>query len=42
MPWSLFMDLLKEGSEGGRLRLSHRPMIQTYIGRCSDLYWSAR
>ena len=36
------MDLLKEGSAGGRLRLSHRPMIRTYIGRCSDLYWSAR
>ena len=36
------MDLLKEGSAGGRLWLSHRPMVRTYIGRCSDLYWSAR
>jgi len=38
MPWSLLMDLLKEDSSGGQIRLSYRPMIRTYIGRCSDLY----
>ena len=34
------MSLIKEDSSGGQLRLLYRPMIRTYIGRCSDLYWS--
>lgn len=36
------MSLIKEDSSAAQLRLSYRPMIRTYIGRCSDLYWSAR
>lgn len=34
------MSLIKDGSSGGQIRLSYGPMIQTHIGRCSDLYWS--
>ena len=34
------MSLIKEDSSAAQLRLSYRPMIRTYIGRCSDLYWS--
>jgi len=33
------MSLIKEDSSAAQLRLSYRPMIRTYIGRCFDLYY---